>query len=90
MINNKSTDLDRVRPMLVELEKDFPLLCVSVIEKKKKDAFAQIDAVESMQVLTSSMTLLAKARSIHDENGTDLDMTDIENRIAEKQEALRQ
>lgn len=89
MINSKSTDLDRVRPMLVELEKDFRFY-VSVIEKKKKDAFAQIDAVESMQVLTSFMTLLAKARSIHDENGTDLDMTDIENRIAEKQEALRQ
>jgi hypothetical protein len=89
MLNTTSSELDRVRPMLAELEKDFRFY-VNVIEKKKKDAFAQIDEVETLQELTSFMTLLAKARSIHDERGTDLDMTDIENRIAEKQDVLRQ
>lgn len=83
-----SPEIDKNIAGLKNLEDEFKLY-LALFTKNKEDVTALISTADSPAKISSYHTLLAKVRSMHDERGTDLMFTEIENLLLEKQDGLK-
>lgn len=89
MMNKADTD-ESLRPhkqRMSELAEDF-LFYIAVMNRSAPEVEAIIDAITDTKKISSYMTLIAKARSILEQQSDILLVTEFENKILEKKEAL--
>jgi len=87
MLKNSSDELSKIKSQLADLENDFAFYA-SVVDKNLEEVQRRISTAENSQALSSYKTLLAKARSVYDENGTDEKMDEIEQMIIDRREEI--
>jgi len=87
MLKNSSDELSKIKNQLADLENDFAFY-VSVVDKNLEEVQRRISTAENSQALSSYKTILAKARSVYDENGTDEKMDEIEQMIIDRREEI--
>ena len=90
MLNKAETDesIRAQKPRLEELAGDFAFY-TSIMDRRIDEINACIDGLEDMQKFSSYMTLIAKARSMFENQNDIFMMTEVENRLLEKKESMK-
>ena len=89
MLKNDTDEISKIRGQLLSLETEFSFY-VNLADGKTDDVYRQIESASTVSEISSLMTVLAKYRSIYDENGIDENMNKAEEAIAGRRREIGQ